>query len=85
MHGRRIVPWIICDAHSPIVINTIGLTTSFATDYALVLDDVDVRQDRGCSDTETIIWVVPSNTNLTVQSMMVMIKSEAATRVWGYN
>jgi hypothetical protein len=83
--GRRIVSRIICDADSPIVINTIGLTPSFATNNALVLDDVDVRQERGYSDAETVIWVIPSDTNLTVQSMMVMIKCEAAARVWSYS
>ena len=85
MLGRRIIPRIICDAHSPIVINTVGLTPSFATNNALVFDDVDVGQERRCDDTETVIWVVPSNTNLAVQSMMVTKECEAATRVWGYN
>ena len=85
MLGRRIVSRIICNAHSPIVVNTVRLTASFATNNALVLDDVDVGKERRCHDTETVIWVVPGNTNLTVQSMMVMKECEAATRVWGYN
>ena len=85
MFGRRIISRIICDAHSSIITNTVGLTPSSATSNALVLNDIDVGKERRRDDTETVIWVVPGNTNLTVQSMVVVIKSEAATRVWGNN
>jgi hypothetical protein len=78
--GWRVVLWIVGDSNSPVVVDAVGITASLTRNDAFVFDDVDIRQKRRCGDSESVVWVVPGNANLAVQSMVV-VKVRDATRI----